>query len=154
QSLRGRDQGPPARRRSAAGLRGLAGENGDADEEARQRLLVAPRPRIAVYVAHVQELVNRDYAERYPRLTQPTHRADYISAKWCRVVTEDARGGSRSVYCFICPQDGFTKALGHVRAGDTHKADLWKRSAKHARGSVFADDFGNCSTTHGIVYLR
>lgn len=59
-----------------------------------------------------------------------------------------------SVYTFVCLKDGQTKALGNLKAGDIHKAAGWKAPAKHARGSVFQDDFGKCLTAHGIVYLK
>jgi hypothetical protein len=87
----------------------------------------------------------------------PTHRADYISDKWARVVTVELRNDKpidSSVYAFVCLKDGNTKALGNVKAGDIHKAAGFKVPAKHARGSVFQEDFGKCLTAHGIVYLK
>jgi hypothetical protein len=87
----------------------------------------------------------------------PKHRADYISDKWVRVVNLEERNGAwvdASVYAFVALQDGYTKALGFVKAGDIHKAASYKTPAKRARGSVFQEDFGRCLTEHGVVYLR
>jgi uncharacterized protein (TIGR02996 family) len=128
-------------------------EQGDQEGSDRQRQLVTLRARITAYVAHVQGRVNRDFADRYSALTPPTIEAEFISAKWCRISKVERTGG-RSAYCFVCLKDYETKALGVVRAGDVHKPDGWKRPARHARGSVFAEDFGNCSGTHGVAYLR
>jgi hypothetical protein len=93
----------------------------------------------------------------YTHSPPPTHRADYISDKWVRVVVVEERNGKptdSSVYCFICLKDYSTKALGQLKAGDIHKAASFKVAAKHARGSVLSDDFGKCLTPHGIVYLK
>jgi hypothetical protein len=87
----------------------------------------------------------------------PTHRADYISDKWVRVVTLEVRNGKpevSSVHSFVALQDGHTKALGTIKAGDIHKAAGFKAPAKTARGSVFAEDFNNCLTAHGVQYLK
>jgi len=89
----------------------------------------------------------------YMHSAPPTHRADYISPKWCRIVTVE-NGKDSSVYAFVCLQDGATKALGKLKAGDIHKAASFKVAAKHARGNVFADDFAKCLTEYGIVYLK
>lgn len=90
-------------------------------------------------------------------MTPPRHQAQYISEKWCRIVTLEEYNGKweeRSVYAFIALQDNQTKALGSVKAGDIHKAATYKAPAKIARGSVFAADFGKCATPFGIVYMR
>ena len=88
----------------------------------------------------------------------PTHRADFISEKWCRVVTMELRNGvpqSASVYAFIAMMDFANKALGQVQAGDIHKPSSFRVPAKHARGSILADDFGkSCLTSHGPKYLK
>jgi hypothetical protein len=109
--------------------------------------------RITLLVTAIEATLN-DYWERNQfQHNRPTHRADYVSDKWCRITTVEQHGG-QSVYCFVALQDNFTKALGQVRAGDIHKAASWKAPAKHARGNVLRDDFRNCLTPHGIVYLR
>lgn len=89
----------------------------------------------------------------------PTHRPDFISEKWCRVVVvrnynDGGNDNGSSVYCFVCLKDGHTKTLGNLTAGDIHKAASFKVPAKHARGNVFHPDFDKCLTKHGIVYLK
>lgn len=88
----------------------------------------------------------------------PQHRADYISDKWVRVVTLDVphEGEPKvsSVYAFIVLQDGQTKTLGTLKAGDIHKPAGFKAPAKHARGNVFEADFRKALTANGIVYLK
>lgn len=116
------------------------------------------KDRIDAFVKRADEVTAAHWqAMNYTFSPPPTHRADYISDKWVRVVVVEERNGKpcdSSVYCFICLQDGQTKALGILKAGDIHKAAGWKAPAKHARGSVFQADFGNCLTAHGIVYLK
>jgi hypothetical protein len=51
-------------------------------------------------------------------------------------------------------EDGSTKTLGNLKAGDIHKPSGWTAPAKHARGSVFAEDFGNCAQEYSIKYLK
>jgi hypothetical protein len=51
--------------------------------------------------------------------------------KFMRIVRSTAGGTARSVYCFI-----------DLRNGDILKAASWRAPAKHARGSVMADDYG------------
>ncbi|MBM4077025.1 MAG: hypothetical protein FJ267_15455 [Planctomycetes bacterium] len=111
------------------------------------------KDRIDVFVKHADS-VTKEYWERqgFTFAPPPTHQADFISGKWCRIVTVE-NGQPRSVYAFVCLQDGFTKALGTVKAGDIHKAASFKAPAKHARGNVMQDGFNNCATPHGIVYL-
>src|SRR6516225_6518980 len=85
------------------------------------------------------------------------HRAEYISDKWCRVMVLEERNGTytpTSVYCFFCLQKGQTKALGVLKGGEIKRPATAKAPAKHARGSVFQEDFGNCLTPNGIVYLK
>ena len=115
--------------------------------------------RIALFVQKADE-VTAEYWKRmnYTHSPPPTHRADYISDKWCRVVTvehwPDHPPRDSSVYGFICLQDGQTKALGVLMAGDIHKAASFKAPAKRARGNVFKDDFAKAITEFGIVYLK
>jgi hypothetical protein len=95
----------------------------------------------------------------YVHAKAPTHRADFISEKWCRVVVvENYNDGTNnnggSVYAFICLQDGYTKTLGSLKAGDIHKPAGFKVPAKTARGNVFSPDYSKCMSSHGIAYLR
>ena len=114
--------------------------------------------RIAEFVRVADEKSVQDWGSRgYTFSKPPQHRADYISAKWCRVVVMEERNGvyaSASVYAFIALQDYSTKALGAGRAGDIMKPATYKAPAKHARGNVFDMDFEKCLTSYGPVYLK
>jgi hypothetical protein len=116
------------------------------------------RERIDLFVQKADEVTAKHWQQMgYTHAAAPTHRADFLSDKWCRIVTREERGGKledSSVYAFICLQDGFTKALGTLKAGDIHKAASFKVPAKHARGSVLADDMEKALTPWGIVYLK
>jgi hypothetical protein len=110
--------------------------------------------------AKADEISAKHYTDnKYTFEKPPTHRPDYISNKWCRVVTvrnynDGGSDNGGSVYCWVCLQDGYTKNLGTLKAGDIHKAAGWKAPAKHARGNVFTTDFSKCLTQYGIVYLK
>lgn len=82
-----------------------------------------------------------------------THVAEYLSDKWCRITTCRGSAGN-CVYAFVALDDYENKTLGKVRRGDIHKAATLKAPAKHARGSVWDDNFGNCLTTYGVTYLK
>jgi len=117
------------------------------------------KERIAEFVK-VADQVAAEYWEqmKYTFAKPPQHRADFISDKWVRVVTLDVPHEGepkvQSVYAFIALQDGHTKTLGTLKAGDIHKPAGFKAPAKHARGNVFADDFRKALTPNGIVYLK
>lgn len=87
----------------------------------------------------------------------PTHAVEY-SRKWAKVLVvehqHDGTSRKSSVYAFICLEDGATKTLGVVKRGDIHKSATFSAPAKHARGNVFASNFRECITPHGIVYLK
>lgn len=117
------------------------------------------RERINLLVQKADEVTAQYWeASKFTHANPPTHRADYLSDKWCRIVTVEnwpnQAPRDSSVYGFVCLQDGFTKALGYLKAGDIHKAAGWKAPAKHARGNVLKDDFHKALTAHGIVYLK
>ncbi len=122
--------------------------------------LVALEVRITAFVAHLDATMAKHWADSgYTFSRPPTHRADYISGKWCRVVSlenwHDGQQRVGSVVAFVCLADGFTRTLGVLRAGDIHKPASFKAAAKHARGTVLADDFGKAVGAHGGVnYLR
>lgn len=132
------------------------GDHAAARTEAR---MVALRVRIVAFVKHLDAIMAKHWADNnYTFAPPPTHRADYISAKWCRVVRLEVRAGKpevASVSAFVCLADNSTKALGAVRAGDIHKPDGYIRAARHARGTVWADEFGGAVGPGGHVnYLR
>ena len=114
--------------------------------------------RINLFVSKADEVTATYWHNSgYTHAPPPKHRADYLSDKWCRVVTVEERNGTptdSSVYAFICLQDGQTRALGVLRKGDIHKAASFKAPAKHARGNVLNELFPNCLTPWGIVYLK
>jgi hypothetical protein len=111
------------------------------------------RVRIEQFRRHVTRVIEQYYGTNYRNLTPPLVTVDWLSDKWCRLNTVESHGGGSS-YAFVALADNFTRALGQVTAGDVHKPDGYKRAAKHRRGSVYQDDFGNCAGPHGVAYLR
>jgi hypothetical protein len=110
--------------------------------------------RIQVLVEVANEKVRQHFDQMgYKNLQPHTHQAEYLSSKWCRINRLE-HGQTTSVYCFVALQDNTTKALGHVVAGDIHKAATYKAPAKHARGNVFDEDFAKHLTPYGAEYLR
>jgi len=117
------------------------------------------KEQIAEFVKAADE-VSAAYWERQKfTFAKPTqHRADFISDKWVRVVSLDVPHEGppvvSSVYAVIALQDGHTKTLGAIKAGDIHKPAGFKAPAKHARGNVFEADFRKAIQPNGIVYLK
>jgi len=128
-------------------------------EQVMETPVASLEERIAVLVQKADE-ITAEYWKRmnFTYAAPNTHRADYISPKWCRIVTvenwPDKPPRDSSVYAFVCLQDGYTKALGALKAGDVHKPAGWKAPAKHARGNVFNDNHREYLTSHGPVYLK
>jgi hypothetical protein len=87
----------------------------------------------------------------------PTHTCE-IGQKWAKIWAnegQDSRISPRQrIYAFVAMTDFSNKALGNVKRGDIHKAATYLAPAKTARGNVAEDDFRNCLTEYGIVYLR
>ena len=76
-----------------------------------------------------------------------------VTGDW--LVLDSVSGGSRSVYAFIRLTEGENKTLGKLKVGDIHRPASYRIAAKHARGNVFADDFGaSCAGLYGIAYMR
>jgi hypothetical protein len=102
--------------------------------------------RIAYYVSRLDD----DSAARHEMngYTGPadTHRADYISDKWCRVVRISYSGNGYSdeprvsVHTFVALMDNHTKTLGVIKAGNIHKAHGWKAPARTLRGNLISFD--------------
>jgi hypothetical protein len=115
------------------------------------------RERIDAFVKHVNDLCAKHFSDmKYVHSKPPIHRADYLSDKWCRIVTLEDRGGEYTnggVYAFVCLKDNTTKALGTVKTGDIHKAAGWSAPAKNARGSVYDNEF-KWATPNGIANMR
>lgn len=82
----------------------------------------------------VQEFLTNEYKDSYCKKIITFKEGK----KYIKVIEN---GGS--VYCFI---DKVT--------GDIYKPAGWNAPAKHARGNILRDDFMNCVTKYGIVYLR
>lgn len=112
------------------------------------------RDRIADYCAVLDRLSADDFKRNGYWMDPPRHMAEYTSAKWCRIVRTDANGSSRSATAFICLQDGETRTLGRLKAGDVHMAASWSAPARHARSNVFAADLSKGSGAYGPNYLR
>lgn len=108
------------------------------DEKLQARIDLFLEHCKAVYTAHCDEC---GFTIREPFSIQ-------YAPKWAKIVK------GTGVYGFVALADFENKQLGQVKTGDIHKAASWKIPAKHARGSVFADDFGNCAGPYGIAYLR
>lgn len=102
--------------------------------------------RIALFFEHCKKTYE-DYCDTNNFTIRDSFSIQYAD-KWAKIVK------GNSVYGFIALVDFENKQLGQVKTGDIHKAASWKIPAKHARGSVFADDFGNCAGPYGIAYLR
>lgn len=131
-------------------------QTGDYPEAVRHADRVALAARIAAFVAHLDAIQVKHWADMsYTFSPPPTHKAEYISEKWCRITRVEQNGTNGSVVAFVALADNTTRTLGAVKAGAIHKPASWKAAAKHARGSVWADGFGNCVGPSGHVnYLR
>lgn len=101
--------------------------------------------RIAYYVSRLDD----DSAARHEvnGYTWPvdTHRADYISEKWCRIVriSHSGTGFSEprvSVRAFVALIDYHTKTLGVIKAGNIHKPHGWKAPARTLHGNLLSFD--------------
>lgn len=114
------------------------------------------KTRIEAFVAHCDK-VKLDNDKRNNYVLPPTVHGVTYSAKWAKISemrNYEGKLRAASTYALICLEDGNTKGLGNVKAGDIHKPASVNAPAKHARGSVFQEDFGNCAGPYGIVYLR
>ena len=130
---------------------------GDYAAAVREAKMIAVRTKIAEFVAHLDAATVANYDRMGYTFTPPTHRADYISAKWCRIVRFEKRADGTeyggSVVAFVCLQDNHTKNMGYVTVGGVYKPAGWKGPAKHARGSVFDAEY-TFAGAYGVAYLR
>ncbi len=110
--------------------------------------------RVTAFVNHVQEVMIADHTSKgykFPHATIVTE----TRGKWIVLLRNYGNGDGRSVYAFIARQDfDNNKTLGNVKRGDIHRPASCKAAAKHARGSIFTNDFNNCAGPYGIAYLR
>ena len=115
--------------------------------------------RIENFLQLVNQNMHNHYRKNFPSsYSETAEDHQYVVAdtgrKFLRIATVDRNGHHRSVYCFIALTDGNTKSMGSYSKGDIMKPATWKSPAKHARGSVFADDFGlSCVGPYGVDYL-
>ena len=110
--------------------------------------------RIEAFCQHADRMAAEYWAKAKYVGSPPTHRADYISDKWCRIVRVEANSRGGSVYGFVALVDFENKTMGAVFRGGIYKADGYKRAAKHARGNVFDEDFEKAAGPWGVAYLR
>ncbi len=113
--------------------------------------------RIEAYVAECDRVTRDHMAAKYPSLEPDTHESRQTSEKWVKVtrITHHAGSiGSESVHSFVALIDFSNKKLGQVKAGEIYMPANYSEPAKHARGSVFAPDFGKCITPWGVAYLK
>lgn len=113
--------------------------------------------RIAAFVAKAIEVTAEYWKQAgYTHAPAPIYKVE-ISEKWAKVYKWEERGGELrkdAIYAFIAMDDNTTKTLGVIKKGDIHKPASYKLPAKHARGNVFQEDFGNCIGPISISYLR
>lgn len=114
--------------------------------ETREELIA----RIDAMKDRADQLIAEHYKENGFSMSVPTHSVE-IGIKWAKIWTHC---NQTSIYAFVAMSDFQTKELGQIKRGDIHKAATYKAPAKHARGNVAQDDFGNCLTCYGIQYLR
>ena len=131
------------------------GDEGAGRALAAQRERCGPamlKARVLTMVSTISDRAEADRAINFPNLDPETYEVTF-SPKWAKVIRKYSGTGA-SVYCFVALTASVTKSLGRVKAGDIHKPASFKAPAKHARGSVFEENFGGCLTRYGIVYLR
>ena len=118
--------------------------------------------KIEAFVVHVNRMIREHHEQNFPSLEAPIVVPNY-SARWCKLINTKSDGvdfkgvekrKQTSVYCFVCLEDGHTKTLGNLKAGDIYKAASWNAPAKHARGSVLNETAETASTVYGANYLR
>lgn len=108
--------------------------------------------QINIFVKYANQILENYWNEFGFIHTRPIHQIDSINDKWAKIVT--VQPNATSVFAFICLKDFENKTLGKLKKGDIHKAASWKIPAKHPRGSVYQENFNNCVTPHGIIYLK
>jgi hypothetical protein len=109
--------------------------------------------RVDAFVKHVEQVFINEHNARGYKFPHPTIKTE-IRAKWI-VLIRNYNQNNDGVYAFIAREDfNNNKTLGPVKKGDIHRPASFKAAAKHARGSIFTNDFGNCAGPYGISYLK
>ena len=110
-----------------------------------------------LFIGHAQDLINTRWtAQGYTHAKPPKLVVKAEGARYIQVdrVDDGGAASSRSVHCFIDRTGGMVKGAA-TKAGDILKAASYKTPAKHARGSIFAADFGmSCMGDYGPNYLK
>ena len=75
------------------------------------------------FVAKLQDLYNKLFAERYKNLTAPTVVAQYGS-KYVKIVQVNANHGGQSVLAFVARKDGRTKTDDGRTRTDTRASEV------------------------------
>jgi len=88
------------------------------------------------FISHVEAIVNENSFFDTKIIVKS-------GSKNVKIIRQEINGPSTSVYCFIRKSDGAVlKAAG------------WKAPAKHARGTIYADDTSKYGVTaYGAQYL-
>lgn len=109
-------------------------------EQAKDRVVF--EQHLARFVEAAQAVIDDHRTAHCPMLERPVLSVAGGS-KYIKIVRKEGGQGA-SVHCFVSTVDGAV-----------YKAASWKAPAKHARGNIFASDFGKgACTPYGIVYLR
>ena len=98
---------------------------------------------LAQFIQKAQAMLDEYMAKRFAILGRKVLSVEK-GRKYARVVVQyaDPRFGGRSVYCFV-----------DLQTGAVLKAASWKAPAKHARGSIFADNPLTGVNPYGANYL-
>jgi hypothetical protein len=97
--------------------------------------------RVEQFRNGVENMMVEYYTKHFPTLPMPAVSIDW-GKRYARIVKDD--GNQRSVHCFV-----------DLTNGDVLKAAGWKAPAKHARGSVLAEDYGiSAVSVYGAHYLK
>lgn len=109
------------------------------------------KERLDKFIALWQQMLDAHIMEQFPGLAEKVKKEG--KAHYEEVVVEEGKrfwkiivisGGQRSSRAFI-----------DKTTGEIFKSASWKAPAKHARGSLLADDYGmSCMTWYGPHYLR
>lgn len=122
---------------------------------AEQTLL---QKRIQAFLENADKISAQWFIEQNYQWLSPVHRVKSMGDQWCKIVTvdrlPDGKERESSVYAFISVRETENKTLGKIPNGGIFMPANYKAPAKHARGNVFDEDFGDCQTPHGIKYLK
>jgi len=127
----------------------IASMSTDRVELAKDRVLF--EQRLASFMAAAQTVIDIHMENSFPNAHYVVKLSVEGGTKYLKIVRREFMkadgqpyGQGASVHCFVSTVDG-----------SVLKAATWKAPAKHARGNIFADDFGaGCMNPYGAAYLR